>query len=62
MWMDREAFTRIYENLLSNAARYAREIIRIIREEAEGYYPKQKTVDQVAEIIQSRIRIYVNEG
>ncbi len=62
MWMDREAFTRIYENLLSNAARYARESIRIIREEAEGYYQKQKTVDQVAEIIQSRIRIYVNEG
>lgn len=60
--MDREAFTRIYENLLSNAARYARESICIIREEAEGYYQKQKTVDQVAEIIQSRIRIYVNEG
>ncbi len=52
--------TDIYRLRLLN--RYARESIRIIREEAEGYYQKQKTVDQVAEIIQSRIRIYVNEG
>ncbi len=29
LWMDREAFTQIYENLLSNAARYAKESIRI---------------------------------
>lgn len=35
LWMDREAFTRIYENLLSNAARYAREsiCIRLYREQ-----------------------------
>ena len=34
-WMDREAFTQIYENLLSNAARYAREsiCIRLYREQ-----------------------------
>lgn len=38
------------------------EIIRIISEEAESYYQGQKTVDEVAEIIQSRIRIYINEG
>lgn len=38
------------------------EIIRIISEEAESYYQGQKTVDEVAKIIQSRIRIYVNEG
>lgn len=29
LWMDREAFSQIYENLLSNAARYAREAVRI---------------------------------
>ena len=29
LWMDREAFSQIYENLLSNAARYARERIRV---------------------------------
>ncbi len=35
IWMDREAFTQIYENLLSNAARYAREsiCIRLCREQ-----------------------------
>lgn len=38
------------------------EVIRIISEEAEGYYQGQKTVDEVAEIIQSRIQIYVSEG
>ena len=35
LWMDREAFSRIYENLLSNAARYARAsiCIRLYREQ-----------------------------
>lgn len=35
LWMDKEAFSRIYENLLSNAARYARENIgiRLYREQ-----------------------------
>jgi signal transduction histidine kinase len=35
LWMDREAFSQIYENLLSNAARYAREsiLVRLYREE-----------------------------
>lgn len=38
------------------------EVIRIISEEAEGYYQGQKTVDEVAEIIQNRIQLYINEG
>lgn len=29
LWIDREAFSRIYENLLSNAARHARKSVRI---------------------------------
>lgn len=29
LWMDKEAFSQIYENLLSNASRYAKENIRI---------------------------------
>lgn len=37
------------------------EIVNIINEEAEAYYQGQKTVDEVAEIIQSRIWVYVNE-
>ena len=38
------------------------EVIAIINEEAEAYYQGQKTGDEVAEIIQSRIRVYVNEN
>lgn len=39
----------------------ASEVITIINEEAQGYYQGQKTVEDVAKIIQSRVRIYVNE-
>ena len=38
------------------------EIFKIIEEEAEGYFQGQKTVDDVAGIIQSRVQIYVNEN
>lgn len=38
------------------------EAIQIINEEAEGYYQGQKTAEEAAEIIQSRIQIYINEG
>lgn len=38
------------------------EVIQIINEEAEGYYQGQKTAEESAEIIQSRIQIYINEG
>lgn len=38
------------------------EITNIINEEAAAYYEGQKSVDDVAEIIQNRIQIYVNEN
>lgn len=38
------------------------EITNIINEEAEGFFKGQKTVDDVAGIIQSRVQIYVNEN
>lgn len=37
------------------------EILKIISEETEPLYRKQKTVDEVATVIQSRIRLYVSE-
>lgn len=37
------------------------EVINIINEEAEGYYQGQKTAEEVAKIIQSRVQIYVSE-
>ena len=38
----------------------AGEVLGIIGEEAEGYYQGQKTALEAAEIIQSRVHIYVN--
>ena len=38
------------------------EILNIINEEAAAFYEGQKSVDDVANIIQSRISIYVNEN
>jgi len=39
----------------------ADEVTAIINEEAEDYYLGQKTLDEVVEIIQSRVFLYVNE-
>jgi ABC-type glycerol-3-phosphate transport system substrate-binding protein len=38
------------------------EIYNIINEEAEAYFKGQKSVDEVADIIQSRVKIYVSEN
>lgn len=38
------------------------EVIKIIKEEAESYYQGQKTVEEAAKVIQSRVQIYVNEN
>lgn len=41
---------------------YNEPLLEIITEEAEPYFAGQKTVDEVADIMQSRIQIYVNES
>lgn len=41
---------------------YNEEILNIISEEAAAYFSDQKTVDDVASIIQNRVNIYVNEN
>lgn len=38
------------------------QIMNIVIEEVEGYFQGQKTVDDVAAIIQSRVQVYVNEN
>lgn len=38
------------------------EMMTIINEEAEGFFKGQKSVDEVAKIIQSRIQVYVSEN
>ena len=41
---------------------YDRNIISILEEECSAYFEGQKSVKEVADIIQSRIHIYVNEN
>ncbi len=38
------------------------EVLNIISEEAAGFYQGQKSVDEVASVIQSRVKIYVDEN
>ncbi len=38
------------------------EVLNIINEEAAAFYKGQKGVDEVASVIQSRIKIYVGEN
>lgn len=41
---------------------YENDILTIMQEEAEPYFQGQKTAQEVANIIQSRIQVYVNEN
>lgn len=49
-------------NATDNALQLDQNIQNIITEEAGGYFQGQKTAQEVADIIQSRIQIYVNEN
>lgn len=41
---------------------YNEQLMNIVTEEAAPYFEGQKSVDEVADIIQSRVKIYVNEN
>lgn len=47
---------------LNTAYYYDEDIVNIINEEAEAFFAGQKSVEQVAEIIQGRAQIYVDES
>lgn len=49
-------------NSADSAVEYNIEISNIINEEATAYFAGQKTAKDVADIIQSRVQIYVNEN
>lgn len=56
-----EVFRKVIENVTTvNASDYV--LKNIIMEEAGPYFDGQKSVDEVAEIIQGRISIYINEN
>jgi hypothetical protein len=41
---------------------WSMEILSIISEESQGYFEGQKSVSEVADVIQSRVQIYVSEN
>jgi len=48
-------------NSVSSTATYDQKLLNIIQEESAFFFSGEKTVDQVADIIQSRMTIYINE-
>lgn len=48
-------------NSVDHTASYDESLLNIISEEAAYYFSGEKTVDQAADIIQSRMSIYINE-
>ena len=48
-------------NSVDRTAVYDQSLLDIITEESAYYFSGEKTVDQVADIIQSRMSIYINE-
>ncbi|MDE6203752.1 MAG: hypothetical protein K2G19_09795, partial [Lachnospiraceae bacterium] len=51
-------------NLVADAGnryKYNTDILGIINEEADAYFKDQKTIDEVAGIIQSRVKLYLDE-
>lgn len=55
-----DAYRRIVEGA-TTLATYDQQIMVIVEEEAEAFFDNKKSAEEVAEIIQSRAEIYVNE-
>ncbi|MDR0963057.1 MAG: hypothetical protein LBM60_00385 [Clostridium sp.] len=53
-----------FRSLIDSAVKstQADDVLNIILEEAEAYFVGQKTVDEVADIIQRRVQVYVSEN
>lgn len=50
-----------YIDSLTKTLNYEEEIISIIEEEAEAFFAENKTAEEVAKVIQSRVTIWLNE-
>ena len=61
-----EAEAEQFEELMENTHKVllgpGLEVDKIIREEAAPYFTGQKSVDEVTEIIQNRVQLYINEN
>ena len=52
------------QELVSSASKllnYDKSILDIVTEQAQAYFADQKSVDEVAKLVQSKASIYVNE-
>lgn len=58
---DADAIMAIIDRV-DSVASYDMQLMNIVFEEAESYFVGAKGVDEVADIIQSRVKIYVNES
>ena len=58
---DLDALEKILEGL-SFSVNSEREVLKIIMEEAGAYFAGQKSTDEVSDIIQSRIQVYLKEN
>ena len=47
---------------INRAANYDEELLKIVQEESAGFLEGQKSAQEVAGIIQSRAKIYINEN
>lgn len=57
---DIDRYKQIIEST-TKVANYNSEIVDIVTEEAEAYFKGQKSAQDVAKIIQSRVQVYINE-
>ena len=62
--MTQEEAKEFYDYVLSIDTMYEVEtdIQNIISEEASAFFSGQKTAEEVAEIIQNRVNVYINEN
>ena len=59
---DKDAVTRIVENIAVSRRTWNEDILAIITEEAAPFFVGQKSAKEAADIIQSRVQLYVNEN
>ena len=59
---DAQAVYDIIDRISGLSNSYDEQIMSIIEEECGAYFAGQKSVDEVAGIVQSRIQTYVNES
>lgn len=61
-WDEINAMLELLQNTRPASSSDSDDIVKIIHEEAQAYYSGQKSADDVADIIQNRVSLYVGEN